>query len=116
MASAATNPAGNFSAAGNGGAGQTVTCAGGSQAILEEDLVRWLQQRKGARMRRQAVLTKVLSEDGDAKGRRLARLFALQAHLARSKCFRSSRGKCAAPFPAHLLDAVCALFDYCCAV
>ena len=82
MASAATNPAGNFSAAGNGGAGQTVTCAGGSQAILEEDLVRWLQQRKGARMRRQAVLTKVLSEDGDAKGRRLARLFALQAFNA----------------------------------
>ena len=42
MASAATNPAGNFSAAGNGAARQTVTCAGGSQAILEEDLVRWL--------------------------------------------------------------------------
>ena len=47
-------------APGNGGEGQKVTCAGGSQAILEEDLVRWLQQRKGARMRRQAVLTKVL--------------------------------------------------------
>ena len=32
MASAATNLAGNFSAAGNGGARQTVTCAGGCVA------------------------------------------------------------------------------------
>eukprot|EP01048_Picozoa_sp_COSAG05_P029153 COSAG05_NODE_9436_length_623_cov_1.257634_1_plen_139_part_01 len=92
MPSAAPNAAGNFSAPGNGGEGQKVACAGGSQAILEEDLVRWLQQRKGARMRRQAVLTKVLAEAGDSKGRRLARLFALQAFNAGRRRYAHAGG------------------------
>ena len=42
MPNAAPNPARVVSALGNGGAGQKVTCAGGSMAVLDEDLATFL--------------------------------------------------------------------------
>ena len=46
-------------------------CVGGSKAVAEEDVVHWLEQRKGGGMRRQAALTAGLAEDGVAAGPRV---------------------------------------------
>ena len=62
-------------APGNEGGAANFRCVGGSKAVVEEDIVHWLEQRKGAGMRQQVVLTKVLAEDGVATSRHLARLF-----------------------------------------
>jgi hypothetical protein len=51
----------------------------GSKRISEAALVRWLAQRKGRPQRKQAVVTRMLTEAGDGKGRSLAKLFAVQA-------------------------------------
>ena len=50
-------------APGNEGAAANFRCVGGSNAVAEEDIVRWLEQRKGGGMRRQAALTAGLAED-----------------------------------------------------
>ena len=61
----------------NEGGAANFRCVGGSKAVAEEDIVRWLEQRKGGGMRRQAALTAGLAEDVVATGRHLARLFAV---------------------------------------
>ena len=51
----------------------------GSKRISEAALVRWLGQRKGRQQRKQAVVTRMLTEAGDGKGRSFPKLFAVQA-------------------------------------
>ena len=51
----------------------------GSKRISDDALGRWLRQRKGRQQRKQAVITHMLAEAGDGKGRSLAKLAAVQA-------------------------------------
>ena len=51
----------------------------GSKRISDDQLGRWLRQRKVRQQRKQAVITHMLAEAGDGKGRSLAKLAAVQA-------------------------------------